>query len=297
MMMVNMLNRAVIETLEQRKLLAADPAVWISGSGTLILQGTELADDIVVRRGAGLVTHDQLGNVLNRELSPLEKLRDRRGGGDAGVQGGTVEVAATVDGSTRVWVFDAADVKRIYGEGGGGNDRLDIGTTLNLDQTLLGGRGDDVLLGGRGSGTFFGGDGDDALVSRGQNSELDGGDGDDTLSGSHLADLLRGGNGDDDLRGHSGNDTLTGGQGADIFRGGRGIDTADYSRRTDNLVITPDGEDNDGLWGPQDPSDETWAGATTSGQPSVITFMPTSSESSAAAAMTTWMAAPQVVLS
>ncbi|MCA8908499.1 MAG: VWA domain-containing protein, partial [Rhodospirillaceae bacterium] len=69
----------------------------------------------------------------------------------------------------------------------------------NLDDVLIGGGDDDLIIGGAGADTLSGNGGNDILI---------GGVGDDTLSG---------GSGDDILRGGMGEDTLTGGSGADSF--------------------------------------------------------------------------------
>jgi Ca2+-binding RTX toxin-like protein len=68
-------------------------------------------------------------------------------------------------------------------------------------------------------------------------TELYGGEGDDWLRGGSRAAILMG---------EAGNDTLIGGSGKDVFSGGKGIDTADYSHRTEDLVISLDGKANDG---------------------------------------------------
>ena len=65
---------------------------------------------------------------------------------------------------------------------------------------------------------------DDVVI----NASLSGGDGNDSL---------RGGGGNDTLSGDGGNDTLDGGKGGDLFLGGAGVDTADYSSRTNGIVI------------------------------------------------------------
>lgn len=73
------------------------------------------------------------------------------------------------------------------------------------------------------SDTLKGGAGDDIII---------GGGGGDTLSGGAGQDLLIGGEGDDDLHGDGGNDFLVGGSGNDTLSGGAGTDTLDYSGLT-----------------------------------------------------------------
>jgi Ca2+-binding RTX toxin-like protein len=66
---------------------------------------------------------------------------------------------------------------------------------------------------------------------------IQGGDGNDTLFAGNAPTLFDGGNGDD---------VFVGGDDADTFMGGTGNDTVDYSARADNLVISYDGQSNDG---------------------------------------------------
>jgi Ca2+-binding RTX toxin-like protein/subtilisin-like proprotein convertase family protein len=105
-------------------------------------------------------------------------------------------------------------------DGGQGRDIViinsDQGVTFNLAksniETVVGGSGDDVLIGGGTSNVFIdGGSGDDIII---------GGAADDALSGSDGNDYLDGGFGDDILRGHRGNDVLIGGEGNDYLEGG-----------------------------------------------------------------------------
>lgn len=89
----------------------------------------------------------------------------------------------------------------------------DYGMRFNgtgLNDTIIGGLGDDILSGKGGDDVLLGAGGDDAL---------NGGNGNDTLYGDAGDDTLTGGNGDD---------TLVGGSGMNTLDGGEGIDTAVY---------------------------------------------------------------------
>jgi Ca2+-binding RTX toxin-like protein len=79
----------------------------------------------------------------------------------------------------------------------------------------------------------------------------------DTLVGNSAANSLSGGAGSDVLRGGDGNDTLRGGIGADTLGGDSGVDTVTYSERTAALILTLDGQANDGdiSDGPSGPRD------------------------------------------
>ena len=88
---------------------------------------------------------------------------------------------------------------------------------------MIGGRGDDLVLGGDGSDTMAGGAGDDILK---------GGRGRDTITG---------GSGDDTLVGGSGFDKLTGGAGADTFvilAGAKGEKITDFDVDEDVLDVS-----------------------------------------------------------
>ncbi|HEV2814729.1 MAG TPA: calcium-binding protein [Solirubrobacteraceae bacterium] len=98
-------------------------------------------------------------------------------------------------------------------------------------ERAIGGSGFDVLIGTEGGNTLYGGPGDD---------RVDGAGGVDTLFGGRGNDLLQGGAGDDTFAADRGPD------GSDASQGGDGADRADYSRRTGNVVVDPDGFADDG---------------------------------------------------
>jgi Ca2+-binding RTX toxin-like protein len=105
-------------------------------------------------------------------------------------------------------------------------------------ENLIGGSGNDKLTGTT----------PPAALPSGftQNNKFVGNGGNDTLIGLGGNDTLDGGSGNDSLSGGDNNDLLNGGTGTDKFYGGAGLDTADYTGRTDALVITLDGLANDG---------------------------------------------------
>lgn len=89
---------------------------------------------------------------------------------------------------------------------------------------LVGGAGNDTLLGAGLDETLFGGDGADTIEGLQGNDRLEGGRGNDTLKGGKGADYLDGGLGDDTLYGGDGSDALIAGNGNDILYGGAGGD-------------------------------------------------------------------------
>lgn len=96
----------------------------------------------------------------------------------------------------------------------------------NGDNTLVGGPGNDHLLGGNGNDTLQGGGGNDVLT--GEN-------GNDTLIGGPGVDIMSGGRGDDVMVWNpgDGNDTLDGGAGFDtmLFNGAGGAETFTFSSK------------------------------------------------------------------
>ncbi|MEE1938281.1 hypothetical protein V1L54_02445 [Streptomyces sp. TRM 70361] len=72
--------------------------------------------------------------------------------------------------------------------------------------------------------TAHGEDGDDTLLGNRDHDDLLGGPGHDTIDGRGGADDLRGGPGDDTIDGGRGDDTVIGGEGHDTVDGGPGID-------------------------------------------------------------------------
>ena len=88
----------------------------------------------------------------------------------------------------------------------------------NVNATLTGSAGDDIL---------FGGSGNDVIDGGGGNDTINGGDGNDTLIGGNGDDVLQGKNGDDILDGGAGNDMLYGGAGDDILIVSTGTDVLD----------------------------------------------------------------------
>jgi len=99
--------------------------------------------------------------------------------------------------------------------------------------------GDGVLLQGQDDvdDSLTGGDGHDVISGLGGNDILDGGKANDRIDG---------GEGDDELIGGLGDDVLDGGAGADLLRGGRGDDRYNVDDAED-VVIENQGEGNDAV--------------------------------------------------
>ncbi|MEQ8211058.1 MAG: PKD domain-containing protein [Lacipirellulaceae bacterium] len=93
-------------------------------------------------------------------------------------------------GAVQSEVFDPADVDRIVYYLGDGNDVGFVSSWIDLDATMFGDGGHDLLLGGHGNDALIGGDGDDTLVGRSGRDLLIGGDGSDLIVGQGGSDIL-----------------------------------------------------------------------------------------------------------
>ncbi len=103
--------------------------------------------------------------------------------------------------------------------GGAGGNMFDASAFTLGSVTLIGGDGQDQLLGGSKNDAISGQDGDDVLVGGAGNDTISGGEGDDMLRGGTGNDLLIGGFGIDMINGDDGNDTALGGQGGSARNG------------------------------------------------------------------------------
>ena len=83
------------------------------------------------------------------------------------------------------------------------------GPTLNIGNSLKGGKGNDTISGNNGPDFVLGGAGNDAVR---------GGSGDDTLKGQGGKDNIRGAGGADDIFGGKGKDFCDGGGGSDLIK-------------------------------------------------------------------------------
>ncbi len=119
---------------------------------------------------------------------------------------------------------------------GGNSVNVIDASTSNMQVTLIGGGGNDVLKGGARSDSLDGGDGADTLIGNDGHDSLTGGSGDDLLTGGNGNDVLTGDTGSDTLTGGNGRDKLLGGTDTDTLIGGLGNDTLDGGDGTDRVT-------------------------------------------------------------
>ncbi len=123
----------------------------------------------------------------------------------------------TIDDGAVMSVFSLQHVQRLHLDMGAGNDFVRVLPNFQRSVTLLGGRGNDTLIGSSRADVLSGGDGGDRLVGADGLSAVgdvfEGGAGSDTLVGSAGQDVMYGG---------SGNDWLDGGPDTRLTSGGSG---------------------------------------------------------------------------
>ncbi len=155
---------------------------------------------------------------------------NRFNGTDIELPPNAVQPIASLDGDDVINAGDGNDT--VFG--GGGDDTINAGSGQDR---VEGGTGDDIIDGGDGNDRLFGDEGNDRITGGQGQDRLFGGDGDDTLIGGAGDDRVFGEDGDDALVGGPGNDWLRGGEGDDLFtfaatgnhdiRGGEDADGAD----------------------------------------------------------------------
>jgi Ca2+-binding RTX toxin-like protein len=249
------------------------------GVGNDTIRGWASRDTLLGGTGDDLIStglpDDSLNGLVNQNGVPLnspnylgQNLLDGGEGNDT-LRAGSVSdsMIGGLGNDCLTGIFNQAD-------GGVGNDTIDatsIGTGVAISQiTLVGGVGNDVLIGNTNAGVtnyFNGGTGNDRITFGGRSDELIGDDrgndlvdasevgfgsitdfssgvegvsigdsqGNNTLLGSLGDDSLVAGGGNDSLRGEGGRDTLFAGGGNDILWGGSGSDSLNGGDGNDTL--------------------------------------------------------------
>jgi Ca2+-binding RTX toxin-like protein len=210
------------------------------GSGSDTLMGGEGADILVGGSGVDQASYANAQGAVAASLATSSGTA-----GDAaddfivGIEnllGG--DFADTLEGNAAANLLEGGAGDDLLG-GGAGADTLDGGagvdtvtyaaaaTTVTVQLTSSGGTATDQF----GStdtlisiDNVVGGSGDDVLLGNGNANQLEGGAGADNINGGAGDDLILGGAGVDVLVGTFGNDTLVGGADADVLNGGAGDD-------------------------------------------------------------------------
>jgi len=236
--------------------------------GDDILQGGSGNDDL-----AGAVGDDELNggdgdDTLDGSFG-ADLLVGGSGADTVDYSSQSAPVSVTIDGTADDGLSGEEDNVELDVEnvvGGTGDDVL-VGS--DQPNALQGGAGNDFFDGGLGADVLVGGAGIDDVVDYSERTttvtiDLDGtptsgGDGDgpggggDTV-GVDIEDAV-GGSGNDTLSGNAVDNILDGGRGADMIRGGAGLDLVDYSSRSAPVTVALDGVANDGESGENDAVD------------------------------------------
>ena len=184
------------------------------GSGNDSLSGGQGSDtltggagDDAISGGAGIDTVSYAGT------SSAVTVNLATGVATGGAGNDTLESIENVIGTaSNDTVIASASGNRI--DGGSGIDTVSF-------ETAIGG-----VMVSLATGLVTGGSGNDTLVAI---ENIIGGQGNDTIIGDGGANIIDGGAGNDTLVGGAGNDTLAGGSGDDILDGGDGEDTVSYA--------------------------------------------------------------------
>jgi Ca2+-binding RTX toxin-like protein len=176
-----------------------------TGDDKFIQQAAKAADDIHGEDGNDLLDYSSRSAPLTISVGV--------GSGDDGEsgEGDTVE----------------ADVENVTG--GAGNDLIDASAMTLASHVLIGGAGNDTLMGSDLADHLYGGEGNDILK---------GGAGDDILEGGDGDDILQGGLGDDTLKGGGLNCPVTTPVSCVAATTAKiGVNTVDYSDRVSAVFV------------------------------------------------------------
>ena len=140
---------------------------------------------------------------------------------------GDDSITGTVDFNDTIIAGDGNDtitvgIGQTFVDGGDGHDTITAGEG---DDTIEGGDGHDLITTGAGNDLVRAGDGNDTVSGEDGDDTIDAGDGDDLINGNAGLDNINGGFGNDMLMGDADDDTIFGGAGEDIIGGGDGNDS------------------------------------------------------------------------
>lgn len=169
--------------------------------------------DLAEPKGSVSVTFDPLGNLNVVGTNASDTIRVLRGPTSN-------QVAVWVNNINRGTYTLASTEKKVTITARAGNDHV-LSQWLGLSE-ILGGLGNDTLLGGPGRNLIHGNEGNDFIQGGNAADVLYGDAGNDRLFGLGGDDILFGGAGNDFLSGGLGNDDLFGQAGADFLVGGPG---------------------------------------------------------------------------
>jgi Ca2+-binding RTX toxin-like protein len=226
-------------------------------------------ENLTLAAGAGAISgtgneldNRVIGNASDNALYGLDGNDEiESGGGTDMLYGGAGDDVYFVDGREDI-VFESAgqgydvvtsaasyylwgNIEALVLSGGSTDDFFGVGN--ELDNSISGTDGSNLLLGGAGNDAIYGFGGIDSLFGEAGSDSLFGGSGIDYLVGGIGGDLLDGGEDPDALYGEDGDDLLGGGGGffTDILVGGAGNDTLDGASGLGDYDLMNGGDGND----------------------------------------------------
>lgn len=211
-----------------------DDSNWLAGNG---------GDDTLIGRGGDDILDGGDGNdtvSYESRTAPLTvRLDTTSGNGQAGEHDHLTRLENIIGGSGDDLLVGNEPANRL--DGGAGNDTVSYEGRQSAVNVTLDGAANDGHIGEDDNAiaeNVIGGNGDDLLVGDGNTNRLDGGPGNDTLDGAAGNDTLNGGDGADTLIGGPGADLLDGGPGNDALRARDGAaDTLRCGAGTDDAQI------------------------------------------------------------
>ncbi len=198
-----------------------DTFVWATGDGLDVVNGGSGADTQTVESDPGapqelLVDMAATTTQLSADGTVLVQLADNVE--ELSVTAGSDEDRMTVE------ALPGTGLERLSVDLSTSNDRFDARDLEDVKVTVMGGSGDDNLIGTAGSDVLNGEGGNDLIRGRAGDDTVIGGTGDDVVIGGGGDDVARGQRGNDDVRGGNGNDLVFGGTEFDTLSGGAGHD-------------------------------------------------------------------------
>lgn len=189
----------LIESLESRQFLAADPLAGASSVGIHMrhegytLRVTTLSADNTLRvwKENRYVRIDVSGSAYDNNGNPISSRQEN--------------------------MFDADKIRKIVIDTGAGNDTVEVSGRIKSHVTVYAGQGSDTVSTGAGNDQLFGGDDLDYLVGNAGDDFIDGGNGDDRITAT---------GGTDEVWGNLGHDRLTVASFGHFINGGAGSDIA-----------------------------------------------------------------------
>jgi PKD repeat protein len=181
----HMLEKAVLETLEDRRMMSASPL------GTAVLTN-------------GVLT------INGDPTLPSKIMVDYANSGKD-----TSHIGVYVSQTYKT--FPTAQVKKMLLNGGSGGNYIYIDPHITIPSVIHAGSGNDIVRGGGGDNTIYGGTGNDYLHAEGTNNVIYAESGNNTLVGDKSHNTLYAGTGKDILNGGGGHGSIVGASAQDTI--------------------------------------------------------------------------------